>query len=168
MPSSVTEDVHSPNAGGKVVPQSRADRMNRDLHQRRQEPWTRRGSGLSTPELETMSSPATTSTIFDLSPGCSYVPSDMSSPVTPVTVTDESYNLSAATLPAYQIGVVPEQNWPQQRQYHSGYHSLIQQQYFPPQISDPYPANGHVTQHSDMQPLEHQPPSASSDSPNSY
>jgi hypothetical protein len=168
MPSSVTEDVHSPSAGGKVVPQSRADRMNRDLHQRRHEPWARRGSGLSTPELENMSSPATTSTIFDLSPGSSYVPSDMSSPVTPVTMTDESYNVLAATLPAYQIGVVPEQNWPQQRQYHSQYHSLPQQQYFPPQISNFYSANDHIIQHSDMQPLEQQPPSGSSHSPNSY
>lgn len=176
MPSSGTEDVHSPSAGGKVIPQSRADRMNRvsqasptDLHQRRQEPWARRGSGLSTPELETLSSPATTSTIYDLSPGSSYVvPSDISSPVTSVTMTEESYNLSAATLPAYQIGVVPEQNWPQQRQYHSKYHSLPQQQYFPPQISNFYTANGNIIQHSDMQPLEQQLPSACSHSPNSY
>lgn len=176
MPSSMTEDVHSPSAGGKVISQSRADRMNRvsqggsptDLHQRRQEPWARRGSGLSTPELETMSSPATTSTIYDLSPGSSYVPSDMSLPVTPVTMTEESYNLSSAALPAYQIGVFPEQNWSQHRQYHSKYHSLPQQQYFPPQISNFYTANGHIIQHSDMQPLEQQPPSASSHSPNLY
>ena len=175
MPSSVTEDVHPPSAGGKVIPQSRADRMNRvsqgsptDLHQRRQEPWVRRGSGLSTPELETMSSPATTSTIYDLSPGSSYVPSDMSLPVTPVTMTEESYNLSSVNLPAYQTGVLPEQIWPQQRQYHSKYHSSPQQQYFPPQISNFYTANGHIIQHSDMHPLEQQTSSASSHSPNLY
>ena len=167
MPSSVTEDLHSPSAGGKVVPQSRADRMNRD-HHRRQELWARRGSGLSTPELDTMSSPST-SAIYDLCPGSPYVPSDMSSPVTPVTMTEESYSLSAVTLPAYQLGVAPQQNWPQQRQYHSGHHhSLPQQQYFPPQISNFYPANDHIIQHSDMQSLEQQPPSASSHSPNSY
>jgi hypothetical protein len=159
MPLSVTEDLHSPSAGGKVVPHSRADRMNRDLHQRRQEPWARRGSGLSTPELETISSPATTLAIYDLSPRSPYVPSDMSSPVTPVTMTEDS---SAATLPAYQLGVVPEQNWEQQRQYHSGHHhSLPQKQYFPTQISNFYPTNGHIAQHSDMQPLEQQPSSAS-------
>ena len=160
MPSSVTEDLHSPSAGGKVVPHSRAERMNRDLHQRRQEPWARRGSGLSTPELETISSPATTLAIYDLSPRSPYVPSDMSSPVTPVTTTEDS---SSATLPAYQLGVVPGQNWQQQRQYHSGHHhSLPQKQYFPSQISNFYPANGHIVQHSDMQPLEQQPSSASS------
>ena len=169
MPSSVTEDVHSPTAGGKVVPQSRADRMNRDLHQRRQEPWARRGSGLSTPELDTMSSPATTSAIYDLSPGSPFVPSDMSLPVTAVTMTEESYNLSAGTLPAYQPGVVAEQNWPQQRQYLSGHHhSLPQKQYFPPQISNFYPANGHIIQHSDMQPSEQQPSDPSFHSSNSY
>ena len=169
MSSSVTEDVHSPSAGGKVVPQSQADRMNRDPYQRCQEPWARRGSGF-TLELETISSPVTTWTVFNLSPGSSYVPSDhdMPSPVTPVTMTEESYNLSAATLPAYQIGVVPEQIWPQQCQYHSRYHSLPQQQYFPPQISDFYPANAHIIQHSNMQPWEQQSPSASSHSPNSY
>ena len=150
------------------MPQSRADRMNRDLHQRRQEPRVRRGSGLPSPELETISSPVTTSTIFDLSPGNSYVPSDISSPVTPVTMTEESYNLSAAALPAYQTGVGSEQNWPQQRRYHSGYHSLPQQQYFPPQVSNFYSANGHIIQHSDMQPLEQQPSSVSSHSPNPY
>jgi hypothetical protein len=164
MPSSVTEDLHSPSAGGKVISQSRADRLNRDLHHRR-ESWTRRGSGLSTPELET--SPATTSAIFDLSPGSPYVPSDMSSPVTPVAMTEESYNLSAATQPAYQLGVVPEQHWSQQRQYHSGHqHSLPQKQYFPPQISNFYPANGHLI-HSDIQPLEQHSSGASSHPPNS-
>ena len=166
MPLSVTENVHSPNAGGKVVPQSRADRMNRDFHQRRQEPWTRRGSGLSTPELETMSSPANTSAIYDLSPGSPYVSSDMSSPVTPVSMTEESYNLSAATLPAYQLGAVPEQNWSQQHQYHSGHHHS--KQYFPPQISNFYPGNGHIIQQPDIQSLEQQSSSASSQSPNSY
>jgi hypothetical protein len=158
-----------------VVPQSRADRMSRvgqasptDLHSRRQQPWTRRGSGLSTPEPENMSSPASTSPIYDLPPGGSYVPSDMSSPVTPVTMTEESYNLSGA-LSVYPMGVVPEQNWPQQPQYHSGYHSLPQQQYLAPQISNFYNANGHTIEHADTQPLEHRPPKVpSAHSPTSY
>ncbi|KAF8804152.1 hypothetical protein BYT27DRAFT_7259594 [Phlegmacium glaucopus] len=185
MPSSVTEEVPSPSAGGKVVSQSRVDRMNRvvgqasptDLHSRRQHPWPRRGSRLSTPEPEGMSSPPSTSTVYDLSPGSPYLPSDMSSPVTPVTMTEESYNLSAGhvqnvqpALPVYQIGTMSEQGWPQQPHYHSGYHSLPQQQYFPPQISNFYNATGHIIEHADIQTLEQQrPPSVpSSHSPGSY
>ena len=140
MPSSVTEEVRSPCAGGKVVPQSRAERLSRvgqasptDLHPRRQQPWARRGSGLSTPDPENMSSPVSTSAVYDLSPGSSYVPSDMSSPVTPVAMTDESYNISASALPVYPVGVA-EHNWP--HQYHFGYHSVPQQQYFPSSYSN--------------------------------
>jgi len=180
MPSSVTEEIPSPSAGGKVVSQ-RMSRVGQasptDLHSRRQHPWPRRGSGLSTPEPEGMSSPASTSTVYDLSPGSPYLPSDMSSPVTPVTMTEESYNLSAGhvqtgtpALPVYQIGAMPEQSWPQQLHYHSGYHSLPQQQYFPPQISNFYNATGHVIEHADMQaPDQQRPPSVpSSHSPGSY
>ena len=157
-----------------MVPQSRADRMSRvgqasptDLHSRRQQPWTRRGSGLSTPEPENMSSPASTSPIYELPPG-GYVPSDMSSPVTPVTMTEESYNLSGA-LSVYPMGVVPDQNWPQQPQYHSGYHSLPQQQqqqqYLPPQIPF-YSVNGQIVEHVNA---EEQPTKVSSaHSPTSY
>jgi hypothetical protein len=113
-----------------------------------------------------MSSPASTSTIYDLSPGSSYIPSDMSTPVTPMM--EESYNRSPAALPLYPIGLVPEQNWPHP-QYHSGYHASPQQQYFSPQISNFYNTNGHMTEHANMQPSEQQPPSMpSSHSPTSY
>jgi hypothetical protein len=142
MPSSVIED--SPSAGGKVVSQSRADRMSRvgqasptDLHSRRQKPWPRRGSRLSTPGPESMSSP---SNVYDLSPGSSY-----------------SSDMSAAALPIYQIGVMPEQNWPPQAHYQSEYHSVPQQQYFPSQISNFYNTTGQVIEHADVQALEQRP-----------
>lgn len=168
MPTSVPDELHSPSAGGKVVSQSRVDRMSRvgqasptDLHPRRQQPFPKRGSGLQTPEPEGISSP--TSNIYDLSPASSYVPSDMSSPATPLTMTEDSYNLSAA-LPVYQFGAMPE-TWPPQAQYHNGYHSLPQQQYFSPQI---YNANDHMAEHANMQASEQRPSVPSSDSASSY
>ena len=171
MPS---EEVHSPSAGGKVLSQSRADRMSRvgqasptDLQPRRQQPWPRRGSGLSTPEPESLSSPASTSNIYDLSPGSSYIPPDMSSPVTPVTMTEEPYSLSAAAMPVYQFGDIQEQSWPH---YHAGYQSLPQQQpYFSPQLSNFYDATGNMVEQTGMQTLEQRPPSMPSPhSSNSY
>ena len=74
----------------------------------------------------------------------------MSSLVTP----EEVCNLSAAALTIYPTGVVPEQHWLQQGQYHSGNHSLPEQQDFPAHVSDLYNTNGLIIEHADMQPLE--------------
>ncbi|KAF8152238.1 hypothetical protein B0H34DRAFT_110557 [Crassisporium funariophilum] len=182
MPSSVPEQIPSPTAGGKALSHSRAERMGRvgqasptDIHPRRQHGWpARRGSRLSTPEPDNMSSivPA----YHDMSPGSSYVSSAFSSPVTPVTTIEDIYGVQPgivqnplssapahipAAMAAYQTGGMPEPSWSSQPQYHGGYapHS---QSYFTPRVPIFYDETGQLMSNEMPPPLhphqQHQSP----------
>ena len=152
MPLPQADPNPSPTAGGRAISQSRVDRMSRvgqasptDLHGRRQYGWPRRGSRLSTPEPDNaLAWPSSPGTFNDMSPGSSYVSSDLSSPVTPITTMEEIYTmpnpvpsnapLSLPITPAYQTGGVPETNWnipPQPQQFVGSYNPALHT-YFPP------------------------------------
>lgn len=96
---------------GRAVSRSRADRILRvgqgsptaELHPRLHNGWPRRGSRMSSPEADGMSSPGSTSTFNEVSPITSYFSSNLSSPVSPTPV-DESYIMSSS-IP--QVGVGP-------------------------------------------------------------
>jgi len=151
MPLPLADPNPSPTAGGRAISQSRVDRMSRvgqasptDLHGRRQYGWPRRGSRLSTPEPDNSLPWPSPPAFNDMSPGSSYVSSDLSSPVTPITTMEEIYTmpnsmpsnapLSLPITPAYQTGGVPETNWnipPQPQQFVGSYNPALQT-YFPP------------------------------------
>jgi len=180
MPLPLADPNPSPTTGGRAISQSRVDRMSRvgqasptDLHGRRQYGWPRRGSRLSTPEpdnsLAWPSSPAT----YDMSPGSSYVSSDLSSPVTPITTMEEIYtmpnsvpsntSLSLHITPGYQTGGVPETNWnlpPQPQQFVGSYNPTLQT-YFPPPDQF-YAGNRHTSNDAEMNQPHAQLPTAPS------
>ncbi|KIM44132.1 hypothetical protein M413DRAFT_443176 [Hebeloma cylindrosporum] len=171
MPLPQADPNPSPTAGGRAISQSRVDRMSRvgqasptDLHARRQYGWPRRGSRLSTPEPENLAWQSSPAAFNDMSPGSSYVSSDLSSPVTPITTMEEIYTLpnpvpSNAPMPlhitpAYQTGGVPEANWnipPQPQQFVGAYNPTLQT-YFPPPDQF-YAGNRHPSNEVDI----HQP-----------
>jgi len=175
MPLPVADPNPSPTAGGRTISQSRVDRMSRigqasptDLHPRRQYGWPRRGSRLSTPEPDSgLAWPASPATLNDMSPGSSYVSSDLSSPVTPITSMEDIYampnsvpsnaalalHMSPGIAP-YQMGGVPEYNWnvAQPPQQLIGPYNPM---YFPP-LTPPehfYAGNEHASNNTDV----HQP-----------
>ncbi|KDR72831.1 hypothetical protein GALMADRAFT_142561 [Galerina marginata CBS 339.88] len=179
----VIEQVPSAG-GGRALSQSRADRMSRvgqssptDLQARRQHGWVqRRGSRLSTPESDGLPWPSSPSAHHDISPGSSYMSSDLSSPVTPITTMEDVYGNttcippmsapSVHTLPpgisAYQNRGAPEGQWPasQVPQYPNAYTTGVQT-YFSPAATSAhqfYNENGQVSGNFDLQQPSLPPP----------
>ncbi|PPQ91533.1 hypothetical protein CVT25_008801 [Psilocybe cyanescens] len=160
MPLTIMNSVPSPTGGGRTISHSRVDRMNRvsqasptDMHRRTHSGWTRRGSRMSTPEADHpwTSPPAHT----DMSPGGSYIVSELSSGGTPIVIDDVYGHPAAVTsMPPPPAHVMPpgtgtyravgtaEGNWtamqaPQGPQQYIGSYNPAMQPYIPAEVS-PY------------------------------
>ncbi|TFK38329.1 hypothetical protein BDQ12DRAFT_735464 [Crucibulum laeve] len=148
MPVSTSPISHQnliPSPVGRVSSRSRADRLVRlsqasptDAHSRRQVGWSRsRGSRLSSPEADGLSSPA--STLHDMSPPTTYTSSNFSSPVSP-TFGDDVYAMMGnckvsqttptAAMP-YENGNLGDHTWSQQPHPNQISNSPYLQSYYP-------------------------------------